>query len=80
LPHHAFTAPHKDHVCGGLGKVFDDEVRDQGIKQQLFIGGKRTLNEALRQSLELEFIKLTARSSTKLQKTRALWRSQLPSK
>jgi hypothetical protein len=52
------------------------------MKQQLLLGGKRTLNKAFRQALVLEVLKLTAGSSIGLQKMSdsALWRSQHPPK
>jgi hypothetical protein len=49
--------------------TFVDRIQDRGIKQQLPLGGERTLNGALRQALGLEVIKLTARSSIWLMKT-----------
>jgi hypothetical protein len=51
--------------------------RDQRVKQQLLLGSKRTLSEALR-SLGPEVVKLTVGSSIVPQKTsvRTLWRSQ----
>jgi hypothetical protein len=44
--------------------------------------GKNTLNEALKQILELEVLKLTVGSSVRLWKAsdRALWRLWIPSK
>jgi hypothetical protein len=55
-------------------------IRDLGIKPQLCLGRKRTLNKTLKQTLELEIIKLILRSSVQLWKTsdRTLWRSHLP--
>lgn len=50
LTHHVFPAQ-DDHVQVGACKAFINSIRDQGIKQQLFLGGKRTLNVALRQTL-----------------------------
>jgi hypothetical protein len=44
---------------------------------QLLVGGKKTLNEVLRQTLELEVVKLAAESPIGLQKMsdRILWRN-----
>jgi hypothetical protein len=48
LTHHAFPALHEDHIYRGAGKAFSNGIRDQGIKRHLLLGGKKTLNEALR--------------------------------
>jgi hypothetical protein len=62
--------------------VFVDGIRYQGTKQQLLLESQRTVNETVRQTLELEFVKLAARSSIRLWKAgdRALWQSQPPPK
>lgn len=61
----------------GMVKGHSNGIRDLGVRQQLCLGGKRTLNEALGQTLQLEVVKLAVRSSITLWKTsdRALWRS-----
>jgi hypothetical protein len=66
---YAFPAPHENHVCRGSDKAFGSGTRDKCIKQQLCLGGKRTVNEALRPTFGLEVIKLTFRSSIRVQKT-----------
>jgi hypothetical protein len=53
----------------GAHKAFINSIIDQRIKQQLLLGGKRTLNEALRETIGLEIIKLVVRSSVTLWKT-----------
>jgi hypothetical protein len=69
LTHHAFPALHKDHIRVGVRKAFSSDIGDQGIKQQLLLGGKRTLTKALRQTPELEVIKLALGYSIRLWKT-----------
>jgi hypothetical protein len=54
LTHRVFPEIHEDHVRRGPGKVFCNGKRDQGIKQQQLVGGKKTLDEAHKQTLELE--------------------------
>jgi hypothetical protein len=81
LLHHAFPALHKDHIHTGPGRASINGIRDQGIKQQLLLGGKKTL-EAFMQTLEVEAVKLTVRLSIRFWKTsdRALWRRRTPLK
>jgi hypothetical protein len=52
------------------------------MKQQLLLGSMRTLNETLRQILQMEITKLIVGSSIRLWKMsmRTLWRSQPPPK
>jgi hypothetical protein len=59
-----------------------NSIRHCGVKQQLLLGSKGTVNETLRQTLELKIAKLAVRSSTRLRKTsvRTLWRGWLPPK
>jgi hypothetical protein len=59
-----------------------NSVGDQSLKQQLRLGSKRNVNEPLRQTIVLEVIKLTARSSVKVPKmsVKTLWRSWPPPK
>jgi hypothetical protein len=74
--------PHKDHICRGVGRAFVDGIRERRIKWLLLLGGKRTVNEAVKQTLELEVVKLAVGSPAKLWETsdRALWRSLPPPK
>jgi hypothetical protein len=48
-------------------------IRGRGIKQKLLLGGKRTLNDTLRQTLELEVAKLVVGCSIRLRKTTGQW-------
>jgi hypothetical protein len=47
----------------GPDMAFGDRMRDQGIKQQLLLISNKTLNKALKQTLELEVVELTVRYS-----------------
>jgi hypothetical protein len=47
---------HKEQVLRGAGKACIDDIREQSMKQKLFLGGKRTVNVALRLNLELEMV------------------------
>jgi hypothetical protein len=67
--HRASLALHKEHVRRGTHKAFGNGIRDRGIKQQLFLGGQRTLNEALKQTLVLEVLKLAVGFSIRLRRT-----------
>jgi hypothetical protein len=51
LTYRVFPALHENHFRRGLGKAFGDGIRDLGIKQQLLLRGKQTLNEARGQTL-----------------------------
>jgi hypothetical protein len=50
----AFHALHEDHFCRRPRKTFGNDTRDQGIKQQVHLGGNRTISEIFRQTLELK--------------------------
>jgi hypothetical protein len=50
------------HVHRGAGRAFVDGLREQSIKQWLLLGGSIMVNEALKQTLKLEVIKLAVRS------------------
>jgi hypothetical protein len=73
VTHCNYPALHKNHIHRGPGKAFSNGIRDRSIKQQLFLGGKK----ALRQTLELEVVKLAVMFNIMPRKTceRALWRS-----
>jgi hypothetical protein len=43
------------------GKAFVNGVEDPDVKIQLLVGGEKTVNEALRQALELQAVFLAAR-------------------
>jgi hypothetical protein len=61
LAHRAYPALPEDHVRKEAGKAFADGVEDPDIKIQLLLGGEKTVNEALRQALELQAVFLAAR-------------------
>jgi hypothetical protein len=66
-----------------LGKRQDILQRERPRhKNQLLLGDKNTLNEALRKTLEMEVVKLAVKSPLRLRKTsdKALWRSWLAPK
>jgi hypothetical protein len=48
--HHAFPALHEDHVSRIMAKAFTDGIRERGIRQELHLGGKRTLTKTVRQT------------------------------
>jgi hypothetical protein len=77
LAHCTYPAPPEDPVRREAGRAFADSIRDRGIKQQLLLGGKKILNEVLRQTLRLIIVKLAVKSSVRLRTVsdRALWRS-----
>jgi hypothetical protein len=64
----ANPAQHENHVHWGAGKAFIDSIREQSMKQQLHLRGNKTLNEGLRQTLELQVVKLAVWSSIRLWK------------
>jgi hypothetical protein len=61
---------------------FDNGIRDRGRKEQLCLGCKGPVEEAVRQALVLEFVKLAAGSSVRIRKmsVNTLWRSWPPPK
>jgi hypothetical protein len=61
LTHCAYPTLPEDHIRREAGKAFADGVEDQDINISLLIGGENTVDEALRQALELQAIFLTAR-------------------
>jgi hypothetical protein len=77
----AFPALPKNNGGWEAGMTIVEGIRDWGIIRQVLLGDEKTLHDALRQTLELEIIKLVLRSSIRLWKTsdRTLWRSQSPS-
>jgi hypothetical protein len=72
-----FSALHEDHFCRRPSKAFGNNIGDQ-----VLLGGKRIINEAFRQTLELEVLTLAVWSSVMLQKTshRMLWKGKPPPK
>jgi hypothetical protein len=57
-------------------------IRDRGIREQLVLGCKKTVNEVLRQTLGLEIANRIVGSFIKLQRTSVwtLWRGRSPPK
>jgi hypothetical protein len=55
---------------------FNNGIRDRGLKQQLRLRRKGNVNEALKETIALEVVKLAASSSV----TKTLWRSRPPPK
>jgi hypothetical protein len=76
----AYPALHEAHVHREAGKALDNGTWEWSIKWQLLLGGKKTLRKNLRQTLELEVIKLAVRSPIRLCKMsdRTLCRIQTP--
>jgi hypothetical protein len=68
LAHCAYPALPKDHVR----RAFVAEVGDPDIKRQLLLGAEKTVNETLRQALELQAIFPAARPGKT--NVRTLWR------
>jgi hypothetical protein len=63
-------------VIREAGKAFADGVEDTDIKIQLLLEGEKTVNEALRQTLELQAVFLAARP--RKTSTRTFWGSHSP--
>jgi hypothetical protein len=61
LAHRAYPTLPEEHIRREAGKTFADGVQDPDIKIQLLLGGEKTLNEALRQAMELQDVLLAAR-------------------
>jgi hypothetical protein len=53
LAHRAYTTLPEDHIMRKAGQAFADGVEDHETEVVLLIGGEKTLNEALRQALQL---------------------------
>jgi hypothetical protein len=62
LAHRAYTVLPKDNIRKQAGKAFMDGVEGPAIKIQLLLGGEKTVNEALRQALELQVVLLAYRA------------------
>jgi hypothetical protein len=74
LAHCAYPALPEDHIRREAGKAFADGVEDPTIKIQLLLGGEKTVNEALRQALELKAVLLPPRPQKV--SARTFWWSQ----
>jgi hypothetical protein len=59
--HHAYSTLPQDHIRNEAGKAFADGVEDPAIKIQPFLGGEMTMNEIIRQALELQVMILASR-------------------
>jgi hypothetical protein len=53
-------------MCRGQGRAFGNRIRDCGLQQQMFVGGKRIVNEALGQTLGLEVIEQPAKPPVRI--------------
>jgi hypothetical protein len=62
LAHHAYPTLPDEHIRREADRAFVDEIEDPDIKIKLLLGGEKTVNEALRQALELQAVLLVARS------------------
>jgi uncharacterized membrane protein len=74
---------HDDHVRREADRAFADGLGDADIKIHLLLEGEIMVNNALRQTLELEVTKMPSHSSSvRLRKMSdlALWMSQPPPK
>jgi hypothetical protein len=61
LAHRSYPALPENHTRRGAGKALADGVKDPAIKIQLMLGGEKTVNEALRQDIELQAVLLAAK-------------------
>jgi hypothetical protein len=66
LVHGAYHALLEDHLRREMGKAFAEGVEDPAIKIQMLLEGKKPLNEALRQAIELQAVLLAAGTQKKL--------------
>jgi hypothetical protein len=71
LGHCAYLTLSEDHIRREAGKAFADRVEDLSIKIQLLLGGEKTVNEALRQAIELQAMLLAC--SPQKTCTRTFW-------
>jgi hypothetical protein len=72
----------KNHVRREADRAFADGLGDPHIKIHLLLGGEITVNKALRQTVQLEVIRLAVMSSIRPWKMSdlALWMSWPPPK
>jgi hypothetical protein len=61
LAHRAYPALPEDHISREAGKAFADGIESPAIKIHLLRGGQKWVNEALRQTLELQDVVLAAK-------------------
>jgi hypothetical protein len=62
LAHRAYPTLPVDHIGREKGKAFANGVQDPDTKIQMLLGGEKTVNEDLRQTLELQAVLVTART------------------
>jgi hypothetical protein len=74
LAHCAYPMLPEDHIGREAAKAFAYGVEDLDIKIQLLLGGEKTINEALRQALELQAVLVAARPDKN--NTKTYWGSQ----
>jgi hypothetical protein len=60
LAHRAYPTLPEDHIGREAAKAFAHGVDDPDIKIQLLLGGEKTINEALRQAIELQAVLVAA--------------------
>jgi hypothetical protein len=61
LAHRAYPTLPEDHIRSEAGRAFACGVKDPDINIELLLGGEKTVNEALRQALELQAVLVAAR-------------------
>jgi hypothetical protein len=61
LTHHAYPTLSEDHIRREAGKAFAEGVEDPAIKNQLLLGGEKTVIEALRRALEMQAVFIATR-------------------
>jgi hypothetical protein len=69
LPYLAYPTLPEEHIRREAGCAFVDGVGDTDIKMKLLLGGEKTVNETLRQALELQAVSLAARPQNNSAKT-----------
>jgi hypothetical protein len=67
LTHHTLFGLLVHYVQKEAGHAFFHRIRDQDMKQQLLMGGERTLSKALSKSFQQEAIKIAAGMFVRLQ-------------
>jgi hypothetical protein len=76
LANRAYPTLPEEHIGREAGKAFAYGVQDPDIKIQLLLGGEKTVNEALRQALELQAVLVAARPYKN--NTKTYWQNQSP--
>jgi hypothetical protein len=61
LAHRVYPTMPEDHIKGEAGKSFAYRLLDPDIHIPLLLGGKKTVNEALIQALELQAVLIATR-------------------